>query len=276
MRPIIAVLLALTAVPSLEAANGSDVPLRDYIHTAWTHNDGVPLGFINRILQTPDGYLWVLTRDALLRFDGMRFVHPSTPCTRAISDIARAGDGGFWARCGEKLIRRTAAGRFVEAPQSVPPLAGPASLLGDREGRLWILGSTIRYLEPDGTGGRTFATTVAQGFFIAAEDSEGTLWASGGNNLYHLHPDRVEFISARGFHCFTPSRTGGVFAVFGNGIWHLRKGAPPSPIADLPVSTLPRCMSEAADGGLWIAGRPNGLALFQGGRVETLADTATV
>ena len=272
MRPIIAVLLALTAVPSLQAAT---VPLPDYIHTAWTHNDGVPLGFINRILQTSDGYLWVLTRDALLRFDGMRFVHPSTPCTRAISDIARALDGGFWARCGEKLIRRTAAGRFVEAPPSVPPLAGPASLLGDREGRLWILGSTIRYLEPDGTGGRTFATTVAQGVFIAAEDSEGTLWASGGNNLYHLHPDRVEFISARGFHCFTPSRTGGVFAVFRNRIWHLRKGAPPSPIADLPVSVLPRCMSEAADGGLWIAGRPNGLALFQGGRVETL-DTAKV
>ena len=112
MRPIIAVLLALTAVPSLEAANGSDVPLRDYVHTAWTQHDGEPLGMIVRILQTSDGYLWVLTRDALLRFDGMRFVRPVTPCTKLVADMARAVDGGLWAICGEKLIRRTADGQW--------------------------------------------------------------------------------------------------------------------------------------------------------------------
>jgi len=272
MRSIIALLLALTAVPSLEAATESGVPLRDYIHTAWTHNDGVPLGFINRILQTSDGYLWVLTRDALLRFDGMRFVHPSTPCTRAISDIAPAVDGGLWAICGEKLIRRTADGRFVEAPRKIPADSG-GSLLADCEGRLWLLGGTIRSLEPDGTGGRALAPSLTRGFFIAAEESNGTLWASGGGNLYHLHPDRIDVVSARVFHCFTPARAGGVFAVSGNGIWHLRKGTEPSLVADLPVSTLPRCMSEAADGGLWVATRPNGIALLRDGRLETLADT---
>ena len=273
MRLAIVLILLLAGLPLEAAAAPSDVRLRDYIHTTWTQYEGVPLGFIDRILQTSDGYLWVLVRDALLRFDGMRFVRRSTPCTQRISDIARAVDGGFWAICGEKLIRRTAAGRFVEAPERQ---ASSGRLLTDHEGRLWIFDRTIRYVEPDGTGGRVVPTPAVQGSFTAAEDSEGTLWASGGRNLYQLHPDRVDFISALRVDCFTPSRTGGVFASAENRIWHLRRDAQPTPVADLPVSGLQHCMREAEDGGLWIAARPSGLVLLQSGRVETLADPATV
>jgi hypothetical protein len=273
VRLAIVLMLTLGGPPLKAAAAASDVRLRDYTHTTWTQYEGVPLGFIDRILQTSDGYLWILVRDALLRFDGMRFVRTSTPCTQRISDIASAVDGGFWAICGEKLIRRTAAGRFVEAPERQ---ASAGRLLSDHEGRLWILGSTIRYVEPDGTGGRVLATPAVQGSFVADEDSEGTLWASGGSNLYHLHPDRADFISALRVDCFAPSRAGGVFAAAGNQVWHLRRDAEPVPVADFPVSRLRHCMREAEDGGLWIAARPSGVVLVQSGRVETLADTAAM
>ena len=58
--------------------------------------------------------------------------------------------------------------------------------------------------------------------------------------------------------------------------WHLRKGVRPAVIAAFPtlVSAAPEgCMREADDGGLWVAGPRSLVALVQGGRVETLADT---
>src|SRR5262249_19586264 len=79
------------AWPGLTAsAAPSDVALRDYIHTIWTHHDGAPLGTIKRILQTSDGYLWIFTSDDLLRFDGMRFVRAATPCTAPVSSVTGA------------------------------------------------------------------------------------------------------------------------------------------------------------------------------------------
>jgi hypothetical protein len=43
MRLTIVLLLALEA-PTLPAAAQSEPRLRDYLHTAWTHHDGMPLG----------------------------------------------------------------------------------------------------------------------------------------------------------------------------------------------------------------------------------------
>jgi ligand-binding sensor domain-containing protein len=108
MRPLIVLVLALT-VPSLQAAAASsDLPLRDYVHTVWTQHDGLPLGTIVKIFQTTDGYLWIATRDeGLLRFDGMRFVRVSTPCTERVWSFASAPDGGFWLICDNRLFRRS-------------------------------------------------------------------------------------------------------------------------------------------------------------------------
>src|SRR5262245_43935659 len=73
----LAVVLALLAgaVPR-GAAAPFDMPLRDYVHTMWTHRDGEPLTGVSHVLQTSDGYLWLFTHNGLLRFDGMRFVRP--------------------------------------------------------------------------------------------------------------------------------------------------------------------------------------------------------
>src|ERR1039458_8350001 len=39
----------------------------------WTTDDGLPQNGIRAIHQTPDGYLWLVTFDGLVRFDGIRF-----------------------------------------------------------------------------------------------------------------------------------------------------------------------------------------------------------
>ena len=39
----------------------------------WNTENGLPQNSIQAIAQTPDGYLWIATRDGLARFDGIRF-----------------------------------------------------------------------------------------------------------------------------------------------------------------------------------------------------------
>src|SRR5262245_15057311 len=91
MTLLLALMLTLV-VPSLHASTASsDLPLRDYFHTLWAQHDGVPLGQIKQILQTADGYLWLVTCDeGLLRFDGMRFVSPSKPCRGRVTSAANS------------------------------------------------------------------------------------------------------------------------------------------------------------------------------------------
>ena len=270
------VLMMLAGPLATAAIAQSDVRLRDYIHTTWTHHDGVPLEQVEKILQTPDGYLWIFTTGGLLRFDGMRFVRPSMPCTQPIRTQAPASDGGFWAVCDQKLIRRTADARFVVVSDGLSP--GQHKLLEDRQGRVWILGQTIRYLNADGTPGRVFESPRAEQFFVAAQDSAGTIWARDRRNLYHVYEDRIEFVTALdAFGCLIPSRAGGVYAMASTGLWHLRKGARPSLITiagfEEANGTLEACIAEAEDGGLWVGMRRGAVAAVRGGRLESLAGT---
>lgn len=39
----------------------------------WNTENGLPQNSVQAIAQTPDGYLWIATRDGLARFDGIRF-----------------------------------------------------------------------------------------------------------------------------------------------------------------------------------------------------------
>ena len=45
----------------------------EYVLRAWDMEDGLPHNSVSGIAQTPDGYLWLATREGLARFDGVRF-----------------------------------------------------------------------------------------------------------------------------------------------------------------------------------------------------------
>jgi ligand-binding sensor domain-containing protein len=68
------VILAYIALGS-EAAFALDPKkaITQYVHNAWTTEDGLPQNSILSIAQTRDGYLWVGTWGGLARFDGVRF-----------------------------------------------------------------------------------------------------------------------------------------------------------------------------------------------------------
>ncbi len=45
-----------------------------YRFDQWTADTGLPQNSVRAILQTRDGYLWVVTLDGIARFDGVRFM----------------------------------------------------------------------------------------------------------------------------------------------------------------------------------------------------------
>ena len=211
----------------------------------------------------------------------MRFVIESTPCAEPIVSQVSAIDGGFWAVCGDTLIRRTAEAQIVVVSRDTA-FHIQHTLLADRSGKLWVLGKTICYLEPNGTVGRAFASPEADQFFRGAQDSDGTIWAVDGRNVLRLSESAVELVQPlyRPL-CVIPSRLGGVLVSAGRQaertIWHFQKSAPAQPVTTVRHTDLSAireaCMAEDADGSLWFTAHRNLVIRAAGDRIETLPDT---
>ena len=110
-----------------------------YAHTSWKIREGFTKGAIASIAQTPDGYLWLGTEYALVRFDGVRTVPWQPPPNQHLpsSEIPRlltARDGTLWIGTGKGLASWK-DGRLTQYPE----LAGQKimKLLEDRDGTVW-------------------------------------------------------------------------------------------------------------------------------------------
>ncbi|MDP2323146.1 MAG: two-component regulator propeller domain-containing protein, partial [Gammaproteobacteria bacterium] len=133
-------LLATTAqLRALDPAKA----ITQYTHDIWQTKDGLPQNTITAIAQTPDGYLWLGTREGVIRFDGHRFTVFDSSTTPEIAQ--------------DQVL----------------------SLLADRQGRLWIGtwgGGLVRY--ESGTFTRFSSEDGLPGDLISAlfEDRLGRLW----------------------------------------------------------------------------------------------------
>src|SRR6185295_4732453 len=92
------VLLACSS-PAFALNPGLDVS--QYGHTAWRLSEGFSTGRITRVVQTPDGYLWLGTEFGLVRFDGVRVVPWQPPMGQSLPDpwvrsLLAAKDGTLW------------------------------------------------------------------------------------------------------------------------------------------------------------------------------------
>ena len=48
-------------------------PNSEFMVSVWQAGEGLPVNVLDELEETPDGYLWVGTRQGLIRFDGLRF-----------------------------------------------------------------------------------------------------------------------------------------------------------------------------------------------------------
>src|SRR5690606_32626875 len=157
------------------------------------------------VLQARDGYLWVATRDGLVRFDGARFVAfnrtntPGIPENRLV-DLEEGRDGTLWLRTEQNRLFRFRDGTadvvdarlglhglevqwMYETPDDTLLVATEKALLawtGDRLETRWSF-------EPEGTPSPDglFATFLFQ-------DSRGARWiGTNENGLIRLADGRT-------------------------------------------------------------------------------------
>ena len=215
--------------------------LRDYVHTAWTQHDGVPLSNIRSITQTTDGYLWITTsEEGLLRFDGVRFVSEPSPCG-SLAQVANAQSdraGGLYLLCAYRLFHRDSSGRTVAVKQDLlsPTLRPSMSYFIDRRRRLWLWGKSLRYLRPDGSEGPEIPGTERPSearYCVFAEDSEGNIWFATRLGLMRIKDDRAENVLNGAVLSVAPSHSGGIYALRKDSLYFI---SAPAPLTQSPIS----------------------------------------
>lgn len=159
-------MLFLLLLPAPAFALDPAKAITQFIHSVWQARDGIPQSTITAIAQTPDGYLWLGTREGLARFDGVRFTVYTNENTPALTQ--------------SQIL----------------------SLLADREGRLWIgtWGGGLTKLE-DGLFTRLSADQGLPNELVAvvAQDRNGRIWVgTDGGGLARLDGDRFASIPPQG------------------------------------------------------------------------------
>ena len=140
--PPLCVLLLPPSTGSLWALDPSQ-PASTYIRTHFTDNDGLPGNVVNEIVQSRDGFLWLLVGGGLVRFDGRHFNGFQRPAY--VRSLALAPDGDLWLGTNKDLERvpATALNQFDHLPAiSHDPIAGNNSVVKclrfGRRGVLWV------------------------------------------------------------------------------------------------------------------------------------------
>src|ERR1043166_1355704 len=113
--------LRQTALVLLSLATTAGVPLSaQYRFDSWTTENGLPDNSIWALRQPSDGYLWMTTSSAIVRFDGLRFREfnrRNTPGLTAEGFLAYAlledREGCLWAGTWTAGVVRNCHGVFT-------------------------------------------------------------------------------------------------------------------------------------------------------------------
>lgn len=201
----LALLLAALLAPGPASALDPTRTLKQFRHTAWTIQDGVPSGIFS-IAQTPDGYLWLGSISGLFRFDGMHAEPFPSPGIGHVSALAVADTGDLWigsngvARLSRGVLTRIAATGLSNADVRIMA-AGPG-------GQVWVANADGQVAGFNGRRWRVVPTDWGPsgpsfrhpgGVWALAVARDGVVWAKNLLALYYLRPGAPRFIKAEGY-----------------------------------------------------------------------------
>lgn len=160
-----------------------------YTRTFWTQAQGLPQDTIRAIAQTPDGYLWLGTREGLARFDGSDFLTFSKSDgalpNNTVTTLATGRGGTLWIGTLEGVSRyQNGHFRVYSASDGLP--VGPVnSLVEDHEGVLWVASGGRLFRLEDGKATVFSRESVAPVEIVQVvyEDPHQKLWVSGVGGL---------------------------------------------------------------------------------------------
>jgi ligand-binding sensor domain-containing protein/signal transduction histidine kinase len=135
-------LLALSWTPQRLGAATNYVTRYDL--RVWQTDEGLPQNSVHAIAQTPDGYLWVGTREGVARFDGVRFTQLADAAAAHlnhafINAMVVGRDGSLWIASETNGLTRMKNGvfqRFFKADGL--PDNQVQCLLESQDGSLWV------------------------------------------------------------------------------------------------------------------------------------------
>jgi signal transduction histidine kinase/ligand-binding sensor domain-containing protein len=259
-----------------------------YIQT-WTAEDGLPENRVVGISQTDDGYLWVLTRGGLVRFDGAQFqpfeaASSAGFVTSTMWNLYKDRQNRLWVAKEHGTIVCIAGTNLfaLTAKDGLPPFGGECSLSEDVQSNLWISypGSILRYQNGQVEDLTSRCGLPASGDCLFITDRDGKLWFAEDGKVGLLR--NGTFVTLLNFQAhiiqIAPARSGGVWICAGQRVMHFLEGQPPVTLATLPkirATAEPSALMEDDQGVVWV-GTPDGLFRCDSNGVETVETSSPI
>ncbi|MCP4153470.1 MAG: hypothetical protein GY757_37430 [bacterium] len=240
---VLLLLFALMVSPGYALDPAKDIT--QYIHKAWSIEDGLPHSSVSSIIQTRDGYLWLGTAEGLVRFDGANFEIFGTQQVEQIAGnfiavLFEDSKGNLWIGTYGGGLRNYKNGEF-KTYNTKNGLASDnvTDICEDRNGNLWIGtygGGLSKIKNKKFTTYNTQQGLTSNQVKAVHEDSSGNLWiGTDGGGLNYLK----------------------------NGKFITNKTLQGKEISSIYV------IHEDRDGNLWIGTQDSGLSSLKNGKVKT-------
>lgn len=183
------IFICLLLVPAALHAANLQLESSQYISSHWQTEDGLPNNQVQAICQTRDGYLWLATREGLVRFDGARFtvmdskLFPETK-NRSFTSLFESRNGTLWIASEDGRLHGLKDGKVSQLP--LPATAAnrlPMKIFESRDGALWIGTDTnglVRFKDRTFTQITTKEGLAHPSVRSMCEDAEGNLWIATG------------------------------------------------------------------------------------------------
>jgi signal transduction histidine kinase/ligand-binding sensor domain-containing protein len=255
-----------------------------YAHTAWKTRDGFANGMVASIAQTPDGYLWLGTEFALVRFDGVRAIPWQAPNNQhlprgIVQSLLVSRNGTLWIGTRSGLASWK-EGKFIQYRELDGQIV--YALLEDHEGTVWagIVGAP--------TGGRLcairngnvdcFGEDGRLGWGVASllEDRNGNLWVGVKDGLWRWNSGLPKFYplseEPNGIHALAEEADGALLIGWRGGLYRFIDGkTQPCPVPGIWHQFQAKRILRDRDGGLWIATWNNGLLHVHQGKTDVFS-----
>lgn len=236
---------------------------------------------VSGLAQTADGYIWIVTPSALVRFDGASFEEFKTK--EYAPEIAQkpatvlAQDNGLWIGFDHGAIVHLENGKARVISHGLPDRI-PLSVLIDAAGEPWITyraGVLVRVTE-QGPKTVTAADGLPSGYVCSvANDSAHNLWCAKEGHIGIFQGAHLveKFYLDRAVTRITPAHSGGIWAAVGHALYRVQEGKPMEvhgSIGDFGRTTEPTTLLEDRSGGVWIGTSDRGLYRYYNGHIDAI------
>ncbi|MEO7676264.1 MAG: two-component regulator propeller domain-containing protein [Verrucomicrobiota bacterium] len=254
-----------------------------FFYQSWQTEEGLPNNDVHGVAQTADGFLWVGTRNGLVRFDGRKFVSGFPP------GLTGAAKVSFWrmshAADGKILLALESGGLLVRQDGIFEPLMvdnqpdhhRAYSLCSDVIGRIWTV-SLEGEVQQFFAGTKKSLGILVPGLLRTSTlvtDSEGTVWLASGGTLGFFRDNKFTALATNlpPSLYITQARGGGVWMSTPQSLYRVEPGGTPVEITALPWpvgEVNVRDLLEDRAGAVWIGTSAKGLFRWFGGKFQSV------